>query len=188
MVQSLGRAGVSYLPAIVVLPPPAEYEPSSRWAGDTAAQRVGELSTVNQIVAHAIQTWRLPARVERLALPSLLYTTHDLAHMNVALSKQDHRTGIAVATWEQADRRDSPRGASAVLLHGLFVLQRWQGHSVGSRLLDFVTHWAKVRHLDGISLRTWREAEGFFRTRGFDPLNDDQSSRELHPRRLWKAL
>jgi hypothetical protein len=54
--------------------------------------------------------------------------------------------------------------------------------------LDFVTNWAKARHLEGISVRAWREAEGFFCARGFDPMNDDQSSRELHPRRLWKAL
>ncbi|MFT5392255.1 MAG: hypothetical protein ACI8PT_002452, partial [Gammaproteobacteria bacterium] len=133
MVQSLGRAGVSDLPAIVVLPPPVEYEPNSHSAGNTAAHSssAGNLIAVNQIVADAIQTWKLPARVERLALPGLLYTVHDLAHMNVALSEQDHGTGIAVATWEQADRRDAPRGASAVLLHGLFVLQRWQGHNVG---------------------------------------------------------
>ena len=70
-----------------------------------------ELDMVNDIVAASIETWGLPARVERLALPSLLYSEADLEHMCFLLLDEPGAGGIAVAAWESAALDDVPQGA-----------------------------------------------------------------------------
>jgi GNAT superfamily N-acetyltransferase len=92
---------------------------------------------------------------------------------------------VGVAVWEAADRREAPAGAHALLLHGLYVIPRWQGCGTGTRLLEFVQSRAAAHGFDGIVLRAWRESEAFFRARGFSPLAADQAV-DRHPLRLWR--
>ncbi|MFT5449189.1 MAG: GNAT superfamily N-acetyltransferase [Gammaproteobacteria bacterium] len=148
-----------------------------------------DLRTINDVVSQAVQSWRLPARVLRLARPCLLYSAHDLVHMSVMLSSQSDGDGMpaAVALWEPADPHETPSGSHAVSLHGLYVLPPWQHRGVGRNLLGSVASWAAVRDYDAIVLRAWRQSETFFLAQGFRELVCDEAS-QLPPRRLWKAL
>ena len=162
-----------------LLPPHAAADPAS-----------ADLGAVNHVVGEAVRSWNLPARVLRLALPSLLYTSQDLAQMSAALAARgtepdDEAVGVAV--WESADGDDVPAGGRAILLHGLYVVPRWQRRGVGGNLLEFVSTWAESREFDAIVLRAWRESERFFRAHGFRSMHTGKSA-HLHPRRLYKAL
>ncbi len=146
-----------------------------------------ELDTVNDIVAASIETWGLPTRVERLALPSLLYSEADLEHMSFLLLDQPEGAGIAVAAWEAAATHDTPGNSRGLLLHGLYVVPTWQHQGIGAGLLELVGHWASARGYDGLLVRAWRESERFFRARGFRTLEAD-ANRTVHPVRLWREL
>ena len=147
----------------------------------------GELDTVNRVVAEALLTWDLPKRVQRLALPSLLYNTADLDHMSIGLAEQPEIGGVAVAAWEEADNRDAPLRSRSVLLHGLYVTPAWQHQGLGTNLLELAKHWTSARGFDCILVCAWRESEAFFRARGFDYL-DRAESPDRYPRRMWMAL
>jgi len=75
-----------------------------------------DLDTVNAVVTQAMLSWDLPARVRRLALPSLIYSSLDLEHMHIAIVDEIDGSGVGIAAWEEADQHDAPNGARAVLL------------------------------------------------------------------------
>jgi len=144
-----------------------------------------ELDTVNEVVAASIGSWELPARVRRLALPSLLYNEADLKQMSVVMLEQAEG-GVAVAAWETAADRDAVTDLRPILLHGLYVVPKTQNQGLGTALLELASHWALVRGFDGITARVWRESETFFRNRGFDQLTRPDAG--SYPLQMWRAL
>lgn len=150
-----------------------------------AAAIGNDLQRVNRAVEQALLSWRLPDRVYRLALPSLLYDTGDLDHMQFVGAGDVEGKGAGVAAWEVADQREAPAGAHALLLHGLYVIPHWQGHGTGTRLLEFAQFWASVRGFDGIVLPAWRKSETFFRTRVFSSLTAEHAAVQ-DSLRLWR--
>ena len=167
-----------------MLAPRGSTRPAAPSASATAAGR--ELVRVNEVVAASLGSWGLPARVRRLALPSLLYNEVDLEMMNVVLV-EDLESGVAVAAWEAAAGRDAVPGSRSVLLHGLYVVPSSQGHGLGTALLELASHWMLSRGFDGITARVWRESEGFFHSRGFVPLTRSDTDGS-YPHRMWRAL
>ena len=151
-----------------------------------ALRRAGaaDLALVNQIVDVAVSTWGLPARVRRLAGPSLRYTAYDLQHMDAVIAHDARGKPVGVAMAEPAGIGDAPAGLCALLLHGLYVLPARHGEGIGGRLVAWVTELAARRGRDGVEVRAWREAEDFFRSRGFQELRNEGSAGG-YPRRLW---
>lgn len=151
-----------------------------------ALRRAGsaDVALVNQIVDAAVSTWGLPARVRRLAAPSLRYTARDLEHMDAVIAQDAQGKPLGVAVAEPAGMGDAPSGRSALLLHGLYVVPAHHGEGIGGRLLAWVAGLAAHQGRDGVAVRAWREAEDFFRSRGFQEVTPGNSVGG-HPRRLW---
>ena len=146
-----------------------------------------DLDAINRVVVEATTSWGLPARVHRLATPALTYDAIDLAHMTIVLLGDSNRGGIGIAAWEEASRHQAPDHCRAVLLHGLYVVPRYQRMGLGKELSGFVLEWADQRGFDGVVVRAWRDALPFFRSIGFAPFTDaGQADRD--PRQLWKPV
>ena len=169
-------------------------EPATRLAGasselklrelDRAAGTAGaNLHAVNGVVAAAVGTWGLPARVRRLALPSLLYGQGDLGHMHIWWLDEPGTGALAVAAWEETDSGSERE----IMLHGLYVLPRRQGEGLGSRLLSLVEQWGKAHGYDGVALRAWGVSEAFFRGHGYGREQRDGSS-TANPKPMRKAI
>ena len=167
-----------------ILAPRGNTRPAGPSALATAADC--ELTRVNEVVAASLGSWGLPARVRRLALPSLLYDEVDLEQMSVVLVEEP-KSGVAVGAWEAAAGRDAVPGSRSVLLHGLYVIPSSQGQGLGTALLELASHWMLARGFDAITARVWRESEAFFRNRGFVPLTRSDTAGS-YPRRMWRAL
>jgi GNAT superfamily N-acetyltransferase len=151
------------------------------------AAAASDLEAVNQVVSDAVLAWGLPERVHRLATPGLNDDATDLAHMSIALLSESNGSGIGVAAWEEASRHQAPDDTRAVLLHGLYVIPRYQRMGIGTRLTGLVVQWARDRHFDGVIVRAWRDALPFFSSNGFQPIaHGDPAS--LYPRQLWKPV
>lgn len=129
---------------------------------------------INWVVEQAIRSWKVADRVRRLALPSLRYSESDLRDMTFVLLDDDKGEAVATAAWEKSETSGSANESRNVLLHGLYVLPRWQRRGLGSSLLEFVVLWAAINGIDSVNVRAWREAQPFFRRHGFQPLNTQQ--------------
>ena len=141
-----------------------------------------DLALVNQIVGRALSSWQVADRVMRLAMPSLHYTATDLEHMEFVLTKAED-VPVAVAAWE-SDTSAARAATEELLLHGLYVMPDWQRCGIGGSLLQHVEVLAAERGARSVTLHAWRDAETFFRARGFEP----DSEQLLYPRRLRKHL
>jgi GNAT superfamily N-acetyltransferase len=148
---------------------------------------VGELDALNAVIERAVSTWDLPDRVKRLSLPLYRYDAHDLDTLDVALIESAGRRIVAVATWEPAEVADTPDGSPGLLLHGLYVDPGLARQGLGTRLLQAAEEAARVRGVAGVLVKAQRDAEGFFLSRGFEPLPVRDPDRH-YPHRLWKPL
>lgn len=146
-----------------------------------------DLDTINGVVAAATLSWNLPARVRRLALPSLLYNAVDLQHMSIARVDADTVGALGVALWEETGDAGQAANKRAVLLHGLYILPHYQRHGVGTRLLELVADWARARGFESIIARAWRESESFFIARGFTARGANGTA-DTYPRTLCASL
>lgn len=145
-----------------------------------------DLLAVNALIAAAIDTWNLPARVKRLALPVYRYTPEDLGHLTLRVVEATAGI-IAVAAWEPADPRDLPGPGSGVLLHGLYVHPARHRRGLGTKLLADGARAARDGGHDGILVRAQADAESFFRNRGFERLPIRDQARD-YAARLWLPL
>jgi len=146
-----------------------------------------DLGAINVLIERAVSTWKLPARVMRLALPGYRYTPHDLEQFQVVVAEDADGTVLGVAAWEPASARDLPAGTTGLLLHGLYVDPSRQHAGVGSELLDAATDAARAQGVDGLLVKARPEAEGFFRARALTPLAATDAGRH-YPHRFWKAV
>lgn len=143
-----------------------------------------DLDAVNRIVKDAVSTWQLPERVKRLAMPTYLYTEHDLHHLQIVVVEDSAATMLGVATWEQAAERDCPPGQRGLLLHGLYVDPDQQGHGTGSFLLSFAFDAAREQGYDELLLKAQADAEGFFSAKGLQRLVVENATRD-YSNRFW---
>lgn len=143
-----------------------------------------DLAAINTVIERAVQTWNLPERVKRLALPTYLYNEHDLQHLHIELAVNHERGVVGVAAWEAAAARDCPDGVRGLLLHGLYVDPEKQQRGTGGRLLQAAASAAREQGYDGLLVKAQADAEGFFKARGMQLLAVMDASRD-YPNRYW---
>lgn len=143
-----------------------------------------DLGAVNAVIERAVKTWNLPDRVKRLALPTYLYTEHDLQHLHIVLAEDSAAGVIGVAAWEAAAARDCPKGLRGLLLHGLYVDPDQQRRGIGTRLLSAASNAALKNGYDGLLVKAQADAESFFRSQGLQQLAIEDASRD-YPHRFW---
>jgi predicted N-acetyltransferase YhbS len=146
-----------------------------------------DLPAVNKVIERAVKTWKLPERVIRLAMPTYLYTGHDLQHLHIVLAEDSTVGVIGVAAWEAAAVRDCPEGRRGLLLHGLYVDPGQQQRGTGRRLLSAAAAAAREQGYDGLLVKAQADAEGFFSKQGLQLLAVTDASRD-YPSRYWLAV
>lgn len=145
-----------------------------------------ELDEVNQLIESAIETWDLPARVKRLALPSFRYGEPDVELLGFVMAYTDDDRLVGVAAWEPCRRDDCPAGQAGLSLHGLYVRPGVHRQGIGTRLVDAVLAVTQDHGGKGLLVRAQRGAKGFFSRQGFLPLRDADASGR-YPHRLWRG-
>ncbi|MCP5155929.1 MAG: GNAT family N-acetyltransferase [Ectothiorhodospiraceae bacterium] len=165
-------------------PVPSRDQGASCAAVELRLADVDDIPRINRVVEASLATWDVAERVRRLALPSLSYDAFDARHMTFVLAEARGAV-VGVAAWEPAGPGDAPPGRRALLLHGLFVVPQWQRQGVGAALLAAARRAATDARADGVVVRAWREAEGFFLAQGMLGFPGDAPDRS--PRRLWRG-
>jgi len=146
-----------------------------------------DLEDINQVVEQAVLTWNLPARVQRLVLPSYRYSSLDLAHMQFIVATQPSAQIIGVAAWEQAELSDTPEGERGLLLHGLYVLPERRTQGLGSLLLESVEQTGTEQQMAGVLIKAHADAVSFFVLKGYRQLPAKNPARDFE-NRFWKRL
>ena len=146
-----------------------------------------ELDEVNRLIESAIDTWDLPARVKRLALPSYRYGKHDVEFLDFAMAYTVDERLVGVAAWESCHCDDCPAGQTGLSLHGLYVRPGTHRQGVGTRLVDAVLAATRNHGGQWVLVKAQHGAIGFFTRQGFRPVRDvDAGGRYAH--RLWRAV
>jgi predicted N-acetyltransferase YhbS len=143
-----------------------------------------DLAALNKVIERAVQTWKLPERVKRLALPTYLYNEHDLQHLHIELATDSEGGAVGVAAWEAAVARDCPDGVRGLLLHGLYVDPEKQQCGIGGRLLQAAISAAREQGYAGVLVKAQADAGGFFSSQGLQLLAVKDTSRD-YPNRYW---
>jgi predicted N-acetyltransferase YhbS len=146
-----------------------------------------DLAAINQVIERAVNTWNLPERVRRLALPTYLYHAHDLQHLHAEVADDRMAGMVGVAAWEAAAERDCPEGKSGLLLHGLYVDPAHQHLGVGGRLLLAAADAAHKAGYDGLLVKAQSDACSFFSSHGLRMLAVIDASRD-YPNRYWRDV
>jgi predicted N-acetyltransferase YhbS len=146
-----------------------------------------DLAAINRVIERAVQTWNLPERVKRLALPTYFYTEHDLQHLHIVIADDSTAGVIGVAAWEAAAARDCPQDRRGLLLHGLYVDPEQQRRGIGTRLLSAAATAARQQGYDGLLVKAQADAEGFFRSQGLQKLAVADANRD-YANRFWLDL
>ncbi|MEM8769324.1 MAG: GNAT family N-acetyltransferase [Pseudomonadota bacterium] len=130
----------------------------------------GDLAALNAVIRSAVDSWVVPARMKRLAVPVLEYDATDLSHFRAVGAFVSSETGVASDT-------DSAAVASILAgvalwderqLHGLYVRSAWQGWGIGRRLLEFVRLEAGQAGSDRLLVKAQRVSASFFEGRGLE--------------------
>lgn len=146
-----------------------------------------DLGEINNLIAAAMDTWRLADRVKRLSLPLYEYDRQDFEHLHVIVAETGKSTIAGIAAIEAADASECPRGHNAALLHGIYVDPLRHCNGIGTCLLQHMQTIASSKSFDALLVKANPEATSFFETRGFkrfpveDPLRD-------YPNRYWKSF
>jgi GNAT superfamily N-acetyltransferase len=145
-----------------------------------------DLPAINRAIEAAINTWHIPDRVKRLALPSYLYQPHDLTHLQLVVMEAMAGEIIAVAAWEPADPADlPPQASSGLLLHGLYVSPEQSRQGIGTQLLEEAHKAARQQRFDGLLIKAQADASPFFRAAGLTELPVIDPTRDF-PNRFWQ--
>jgi GNAT superfamily N-acetyltransferase len=125
-----------------------------------------DIDAINGVVSRAIQTWDLPDRVKRLALPSYLYTSADCEHMAVRGARHDRKL-IGVLALEPVSSAQHA-AAHTLAIHGLYVEPSWHRAGVGTLLLQTAVTHAEEHGCRRLVAKAIRHSRGFFIRQGFD--------------------
>lgn len=146
-----------------------------------------DLGGVNAVIEAAIGGWNLPERVKRLSLSSYRYDVYDLEHLTLMVAETKPGSIVGVAAWEPADVSDTPAGARALLLHGIYVAPNLHRSGIGSRLLASAEEAARNHGFDGLLVKANRDAQTFFLAKGLQQLTIKNPKRD-YPYRFWKSF
>ncbi|MEZ5476352.1 MAG: GNAT family N-acetyltransferase [Thiolinea sp.] len=163
--------------------------PMDGWDDDLRQAMPADLPALNRVVEAAVMSWNLPERVKRLSLPSYRYDEADLQHLILWLVEQSDSAEpvLAVAGWEAADASECPSHQRGLLLHGLYVLPQYRHHGLGTRLLQAAEQAAGAEAYAGVLVKAQKQAAGFFRKQGYQPLPVTDCSRD-YAHRFWKPV
>lgn len=140
-----------------------------------------DLSSINAIIARAIESWALPERVKRLTLPSLQYNQTDLDFQDLWVAELE-KTIVGMSTWEEAGRSDCLDNSPTLLLHGIYVDPEAQGQGVGKTLFRQAEAASQAMAMAGIIVKAQKGSEGFYRAMGMSPLPVTDASRHFERR------
>ena len=145
------------------------------------------LDRMNQIIAAAIGTWKLPERVKRIGLPLYQYHECDLPHMRFLIAKTGACSDFfGLAALEDADTVES-RQYGALWLHGIYVDPRVQRKRIGTRLLEAAEIFSVASNARGLLVRAQSGAVPFFEANGYKRLPIEDPARD-YAHRFWKLL
>lgn len=142
-----------------------------------------DLDEINRVIDAAIMTWDLPERVKRLSLPSYHYNNIDLQYYEIHVAVQGDQI-IGVVAWDKQSH-SLPQQQRGLFLHGLYVHPDQQHQGIGSRLFDCAEHAVIAAKLDGLLVKTEKDAKGFYASRGMHKLMVTDSARDF-AHRYWK--
>jgi GNAT superfamily N-acetyltransferase len=145
-----------------------------------------DLAEVNELIAAAMDTWQLSARVKRTSLPLYRYQTHDLEYLQIVVAATVKPGIVGVAAIEPVDKADAA-GCSDWSLHGLYVMPDQHRRGIASRLLERIETMAAAENVRGLLAKARPEAVPFFESRGFVRLTVEDHSRD-YPYRFYKSL
>ncbi len=148
---------------------------------------IGDLDTINNIVAAAMKSWRLSERVIRLSLPLYRYSEGDFAHQQILLAEIGCAIPAGMAAIESADNLEYNAAGNPALLHGIYIHPRYHRLGIGSELLQRAQEIARSTGFDGLLVRAMAEATTFFEVNGFLRVAVENAERE-YQHRYWKAL
>lgn len=151
------------------------------------AAKPADLDNINNVIEAAIMTWNLAERVKRLSLPSYRYTLLDFEHLEFIVAEDGQQNIIAVAAYEPAETKDTPEQQSGLLLHGLYVHPAEKNHGLGTQLFKAVENIAKEKSFDGLLVKAQKDAVGFFKKSGMQPLTVTNLDKDYKDR-FWKSL
>jgi GNAT superfamily N-acetyltransferase len=146
-----------------------------------------DLDKINDVVATAIDTWNLTARVKRISLPLYRYQRHDLNHLQIMVAERDDDCILGIAALEQTGTSGLPHEGSSSTLQGLYVDPDHHRMGIGSLLLQSIEEIAVATEAEGLLVKAQAEAISFFKGHGFKLLPVEDNSRD-YPYRLWKTL
>jgi len=146
-----------------------------------------ELDRVNDIIAAAMQIWKLPERVKRISLPLYRYQENDLEHMHFLIAETGDTEIVGLAALEEIDATAGPGGRPVMLLHGLYVNPAHHRRGIGTRLLDSAEDFTQAHSVAGLLVRAQTDALPFFEKRGFAKLPVENDSRN-YAHRYWKSI
>jgi GNAT superfamily N-acetyltransferase len=142
---------------------------------------------VNAIIAAAIDSWPLPARLRRLATPVLAYREDDFDAYAIALVRatgpSDSAFGVVARCFEI-----TPADESYLFVHGLYLLPVLQRRGVGRQLLRQLEGEAAAAGARGVLIKAERVALPFFLRAGYTQLGPDAALGGDYPYRCWREL
>lgn len=144
----------------------------------------GDLDQINAVIARAIDTWPVSARIRRASVPLYRYHATDFQYLDMIVAVDADGRIVGVAAWEPAERQDLPGKQNGLLLHGIYVDPDWHHRGIGSRLLDRAVDAARQQHYDGVLVKAQAQAITFFRARGLRTIPVADAARD-YPHRLW---
>lgn len=146
---------------------------------------VDDLDVINQVITDAVMTWDLPERVKRLSLPSYHYDMLDLQHLQILLACMDDRPAGVIALDHEQDGENIP--GKSLLIHGLFVDTGLRHKGIGTRLFKEAEQIAQQHSVNGLLVRAYKDATGFFSAMGMTKLAVSNEERE-YADRYWKRI
>jgi len=146
-----------------------------------------DLDTINRVIESAVMGWQLPERVKRLSLPSYRYDTLDFEHLEMVVAEDDKQQIIGIASWQQADSKDTPANQSALLLHGIYVEPALQHQGIGQQLFHSAEEAARDHEYQGLLVKAQQDASAFFIAQGMHRLQTEDPSRQ-YANRFWKDI
>ncbi|MEJ2308115.1 MAG: GNAT family N-acetyltransferase [Gammaproteobacteria bacterium] len=147
---------------------------------------VAELDAINRVIEAAVMRWDLPERVKRLSLPSYRYDAMDFKALQIVVAQQDDQI-VGAAAWEDADPDEAPAGATALLLHGIYVDPDCQRQGIGRLLFRAAEEAARAHGMGGLLVKAQESANGFFHAQGMHRLEPADPARH-YANRFWKPL
>lgn len=129
-----------------------------------------DLDGINNTIEAAVDTWNLPDRVKRLAMPSYRYDPVDLGHLTMMVACDASERIIGVIAWEPAGN------GKTLSVHGLYVHPERQRRGTGSYLMAAALSAAADHGMTEIQVKAQGDARPFFERLGFGPVESDEAS------------